>query len=117
MFGMMRFKYGWSLKPFIYILVGSLTAVTAAACFSRTSVTASIAWRGRVSAIHLAAELSGRLDKPVDDLFIASFLEINAQFAALNRANSAIAKFLMKNSFTIYKVCRCFFFILFVSKI
>ena len=33
MFGMMRFKYGWSLKPFIYILVGSLTAVTAAACF------------------------------------------------------------------------------------
>ena len=33
MFGMMRFKYGWSLKPFIYVLVGSLTAVTAAACF------------------------------------------------------------------------------------
>ena len=33
MFGMLRFKYGWSLKPFIYVLVGSLTAVTAAACF------------------------------------------------------------------------------------
>ena len=33
MFGMMRFKYGWSLKPFIYLLVGCLTAATAAACF------------------------------------------------------------------------------------
>ena len=33
MFGMLRFRYGWSLKPFIYVLVGSLTAVTAAACF------------------------------------------------------------------------------------
>ena len=32
MFGMMRFKYGWSLKPFIYLLVGSLVVATAVAC-------------------------------------------------------------------------------------
>lgn len=28
MFGMLRFMYGWSLKPFIYILVGGLVAFT-----------------------------------------------------------------------------------------
>jgi len=28
MFGMLRFMYGWSLKPFIYILIGGLVAFT-----------------------------------------------------------------------------------------
>ena len=46
MFGMMRFKYGWSLKPFIYLLVGCLTAATAAACFRVKTFFIWLDWRG-----------------------------------------------------------------------
>jgi len=34
MFGMMRFMYGWSLKPFIYIMVGGLSVFTIFASFN-----------------------------------------------------------------------------------
>ena len=34
MFGMMRFMYGWSLKPFIYVMVGGLTIFTVFASFN-----------------------------------------------------------------------------------
>lgn len=34
MLGMLRFMYNWSLKPFIYLMVGSLTVVTIMASFN-----------------------------------------------------------------------------------
>ena len=46
MFGMLRFKYGWSLKPFIYVLVGGLGVATAIACFKSENFLhlAGLAW-------------------------------------------------------------------------
>ena len=46
MFGMLRFKYNWSLKPFIYVLVGGLTGVTFVACMYNENFLhlAGLAW-------------------------------------------------------------------------
>ena len=46
MFGMLRFKYGWSLKPFIYVLIGSLLAATTLACLYNDNFLhlAGLAW-------------------------------------------------------------------------
>ena len=46
MFGMLRFKFGWSLKPFIYVLVGGLGVATAIACFKSENFLhlAGLAW-------------------------------------------------------------------------
>ena len=45
-FGMLRFKYGWSLKPFIFVLVGSLLTATAFACMYSENLLhlAGLAW-------------------------------------------------------------------------
>jgi len=44
-FGMMRFYYNWSLKPFIYILVGGLVAFTIWAFFDQNMLTITgLAW-------------------------------------------------------------------------
>lgn len=45
MFGMMRFYYNWSLKPFIYILVGGLVVLTIWAYFDRNMLAITgLAW-------------------------------------------------------------------------
>ncbi len=46
MFGMLRFKYGWSLKPFIYFLVGGLVVATGILCFKSGNFLhlAGLAW-------------------------------------------------------------------------
>jgi hypothetical protein len=44
-FGMVRFHYNWSLKPFIYILVGGLIALTIWAFFDQNMLTITgLAW-------------------------------------------------------------------------
>ena len=44
-FGMIRFHYNWSLKPFIYILVGGLVALTIWAFFDQNMLTITgLAW-------------------------------------------------------------------------
>lgn len=45
LFGMLRFLYSWSLKPFIYILVGLLSAITVGAFFEPNLIyVTGLAW-------------------------------------------------------------------------